>query len=237
MVAEQRRFPVTAMKPPPDRLYGRRSGHRLRPRQLLLLEQTLPRLALETPLPDFPRRHLEVGFGGGEHVLAQIAAEPDALLIACEVFANGICSLLSRLVAEGGEASAALPRNLRVFTSDARRLIAALPAASLDRLFLMFPDPWPKIRHAKRRFVHPSSLPALALVLRAGAEWRIATDDPTYQHWVAEVLAGQTLFEAPPPARTRPALWPPTRYEAKALAAGRTPLYWSLIRTDRPVEA
>jgi len=172
---------------------------------------------------------LEVGFGGGEHARAQIAAHPDAGLIACEVFENGICSLLTHLVAEGEEATGPLPSNLRVWADDARPLIRALPDASLDRLFLMFPDPWPKARHAKRRFVHPAMLAELARVLKLGAEWRIAYD-PTYQAWVADVLGRQDLFDVPPPAETRPAGWPPTRYEEKALAAGREPLYWRAIR-------
>ena len=150
------------------------------------------------------------------------------MLVACEVFDNGICSLLSRLAPEGAEPVP--PPNLRLWDEDARPLLRRLPAASLDRLFLMFPDPWPKSRHAKRRFVHPATLPDMARALRPGAEWRIASDDPTYQAWVADVLAAQTLFDVPEPARTRPEDWPPTRYEAKALRAGRSPLYWSARR-------
>ena len=173
---------------------------------------------------------LEVGFGGGEHALAQIAAFPGVGLIACEVFENGICSLLSRLVPEGGEADAPLPGNLRLWDDDARVLLRRLPDSCLDRLFLLFPDPWPKARHAKRRFVHPATLPELARVLKPGGEWRIASDDPTYQAWVTDVLAAQNLFVVPPPATERPEGWPPTRYEAKALRAGRRPLYWSLRR-------
>ena len=133
-----------------------------------LLVVTLPRLAFqpsaEEPLAAFAPGSalwLEVGFGGGEHALAQIARASRAALIACEVFENGICSLLSRLVPEGGEADrAAAARNLRLWTDDARALLRALPDASLDRLFLLFPDPWPKARHAKRRFVHPALLPS-----------------------------------------------------------------------------
>jgi tRNA (guanine-N7-)-methyltransferase len=175
---------------------------------------------------------LEVGFGGGEHVLAQAAAHPEAGLIGCEVFENGLCSLLSRLVPEGGEATAPLPGNLRVWDADARALLRLLPDASIGRLFLLFPDPWPKTRHAKRRFVHPVLLPEIARVLRTGAEWRIATDDPTYQAWVAEIMADQAFFDVPPPAAVRPEDWPPTRYEAKAQAAGRRPLYWCLRRRE-----
>ena len=208
----------------------------------MLLAETLPRLRFAEhdaadPAAGFaaPPREiwLEIGFGGGEHALAQAAANPDVGLIACEVFENGICSLLSRLVLEGGEAAAPVPGNLRLWDDDARLLLRALPDACLDRLFLLFPDPWPKARHAKRRFVHPQALAMLARVLRPGAEWRIASDDPTYQAWVAEVLAGQALFEGGAPVSVRPAGWPPTRYEAKALAAGRQPLYWSCRRVAR----
>ncbi|HWX51136.1 MAG TPA: tRNA (guanine(46)-N(7))-methyltransferase TrmB [Roseomonas sp.] len=222
----------TPPPPVPDRLYGRRRGHPLRARQQRLLEQTLPRLALDPtdPLGSFPapprELWLEVGFGGGEHALAQIAANPEAGLIAAEVFENGICSLLSRLVPEGGEATAPLPPNLRLWTEDARRLLRELPDGSLSRLFLLFPDPWPKARHAKRRFVHPSILPVLARALRPGGEWRIATDDPTYQAWVAEVMEGQDLFTRSLFTESRPEGWPGTRYEAKALREGRQPLYW-----------
>jgi len=177
-----------------------------------------------------PELWLEIGFGGGEHALAQVAAHPEAGLIACEVFENGICSLLARLVPEGGEATAPLPMNLRIWPDDGRVLLRALPDACLDRMFLLFPDPWPKTRHAKRRFVHPGQLPEVARVLKPGATWRVASDDPTYQDWVAEVMNAQTLFDAPAPATARPEGWPPTRYEAKALAAGRTPLYWTFRR-------
>jgi tRNA (guanine-N7-)-methyltransferase len=219
------------LKPPPDRLYGRARGHKLRPRQERLLALTLPRLALPKTLPPGPL-WLEVGFGGGEHALAQIRAHPEATLIACEVFENGICSLLSALIPEGDEANAPLPPNLRLSTDDARILLRTLPDACMDRLFLLFPDPWPKARHAKRRFVHPAMLPLLARVLKPGAEWRVASDDPTYQAWVRDVMAQQTLFTAAEPATVRPEGWPPTRYEAKALAAGRPSLYWSFHRSS-----
>jgi tRNA (guanine-N7-)-methyltransferase len=235
---------MTADRPPlaegiPDRLYGRRRGHPLRPRQQRLLDLTLPRLRLSAAAAADPRAAfarpvaalwLEVGFGGGEHAHALAAAHPEVGYIASEVFENGLCSLLTRLVAEGEEATGALPENLRLWPQDARHLIGALPEGALDRLMLMFPDPWPKARHAKRRFVNPGFLPAVARVLRSGGEWRIATDDPTYQAWVTEILAAQPFFAAPAPAARRPEGWPPTRYEAKALREGRRPLYWSLAR-------
>ena len=228
-----------AVKPPPDRLYGRIKSHSLRPRQRLLLDETLPRVRFlmddaADPRAVFPleidQLWLEVGFGGGEHAYAQIMVNPKVGLIACEVFELGLCSLLSRLVEEGAEATGPVPGNLRLFDDDARTLIRAMPDSSLNMMFLMFPDPWPKARHAKRRFVHPALLPDIARVLVPGGTWRIASDDPTYQAWVTEVMAAQTLFDVPPPATTRPEGWPPTRYEAKALRAGRQPLYWNATK-------
>jgi tRNA (guanine-N7-)-methyltransferase len=206
----------------------------LRPRQQLLLDVTLPRLRYE-PGARFAspvtKLWLEVGFGGGEHARAQAGLHPEAGFLACEVFEQGICSLLAALVPEGGEATAPLPPNLRLWDDDARALLRVLPEASLDRLFLLFPDPWPKVRHAKRRFVHPQTVELVASRMKPGAEWRIATDDPTYQAWVAEVMDNQThLFAATLPAADRPEGWPPTRYEAKALKAGRKPLYWRFVR-------
>ncbi len=227
---------IDRVKPPPDRLYGRARGHKLRPRQEKLLEQTLPRLRVDLadPLGGFGLRPsalwLEIGFGGGEHALAQISAFPGIGLIACEVFENGICSLLSRLVPEGGEADETLPANLRIWPEDARILVDTLPDACLDLLFLLFPDPWPKARHAKRRFVHPAMLPLIARVLKPGATWRVASDDPTYQEWVRSVMAAQTFFDVTTPENTRPMGWPPTRYEAKALRSARSPLYWTFVR-------
>jgi tRNA (guanine-N7-)-methyltransferase len=92
----------------------------------------------------------------------------------------------------------------------------------------MFPDPWPKTRHAKRRFVHPELLNEIARVLKNGGEWRIASDDPTYQQWTDEVIAAQSKLKLLFRTETRPEGWPPTRYEAKAIAAGRQPVYWAL---------
>ena len=167
--------------------------------------------------------------GGGEHTAALAEAYPGIGLIASEVFENGLVSLLGRYIPEGAEATALPPPNLLLWPEDARGLLRLLPDGALGRLFLMFPDPWPKARHARRRFVHPVLLPEIARVLAPGAEWRIASDDPTYQDWVAETFAQQSLFELAAVADARPAGWPPTRYEAKALRDGRRPRYWSLI--------
>ena len=209
----------------------------------MLLAATLPRLRLSAeaagdPLAAFPgavdQLWIEVGFGGGEHARAQAVSNPQAGLVACEVYANGICSLLSALVPEGGEATASLPANLLVWDDDARLLLRQLRPGALSRLFLMFPDPWPKIRHAKRRFVHPDNLALLAVAMRPGGQWRIASDDPTYQAWTAAILSKQPWFHVPPPVTERPEGWPPTRYEQKARQAGRSPLWWQATRTEAP---
>jgi tRNA (guanine-N7-)-methyltransferase len=225
------------MKPPPDRLYGRRRTHALRARQERLLTQTLPRMRFATPADpaaSFARRPariwLEVGFGGGEHARALAAANPEVGYIACEVFDQGLCSLLAALVEDGAESSGALPDNLRIWDDDARTLLRALPHHCLDRLYLMFPDPWPKARHAKRRFIHPDIVAVAARCMKPGAEWRAASDDPRYQAWVNDVMAAQPYFTVADAVTVRPEGWPATRYEAKARLAGRTPLYWVFTR-------
>lgn len=221
---------MTALKSPPDRLYGRVHGKKLRPRQEWLLAEFLPRTSWpEIPFFIQPREiWMEVGFGGGEHAYELATQNPDIGYIAAEVFDNGICALLSKIAPDGTQVPTPLP-NLRLYTEDARPLLRGMAAGALSKLFLMFPDPWPKARHAKRRFVHPEILPEVARILRPGGEWRIASDDPTYQNWTDEVLAGQNLFSV---RRTdhHPEGWPHTRYEAKAAKAGRVSFYWSLIK-------
>jgi len=194
------------------------------------MTEFLPRVSWPAvPFNITPREiWLEVGFGGGEHALTLAGANPDVGLIAAEVFENGICSLLSRM-APDMVVDPAIPANLRLFTDDARPLVRSMADGSLAKLFLMFPDPWPKARHAKRRFVHPELLHEVARVLRPGGEWRVASDDPTYQAWTDDVLAAQTQFAVTHLA-ARPPGWTPTRYEAKAIQAGRQPVYWSSIR-------
>ncbi len=205
----------------------------------MLLDRTLPLLRFALAMAQSPRQafarpverlRFEVGFGGGEHAEAIARACPDDGLIAAEVFINGICSLLSRLAPEGAAPEAGLPGNLLLWDGDARTLLQALPDQCLDTVFLMFPDPWPKSRHAKRRFVGLANIDLVARVLRPGGEWRIASDDPTYQEWVRSVMAAQDRFTLLEEAAERPAGWPPTRYEAKARRAGRTPVYWRCER-------
>ncbi len=231
--------------------HGRRQGRRLRRGLKTLLRDMLPRLsvalptgggaldpgALFPPLSGGGRRPvwLEIGFGAGEHLAWQARAHPDVGLLGAEVFVNGIAQLLRRVDesrSDGGELPA-----VRIFQGDARDLLEALPAASIDRVFMLFPDPWPKTRHHKRRLIQPETLAHLARIMRDGVELRLATDDMEYARWMLERLRGQADFvwlaEGPGDWRRRPADWPPTRYEAKAEASGRRPVYLRFARRQR----
>ena len=143
-------------------------------------------------------------------------------MLGAEFFLNGIGTLLGHIEAQGLE-------NIRIHAGDARPLLAALPAASMERVFLLFPDPWPKARHARRRFICPQNLDQLARVMMPGGELRIASDDAGYQAWTLQHLTARRDFEwlarGPANWRRRPEDWPPTRYEDKALKAGRKPAY------------
>jgi tRNA (guanine-N7-)-methyltransferase len=218
-------------------LYGRRRGKKLRAGQEALLETLLPRLLVEVP-PE-PLKidlaalfggerdvWLEVGFGAGEHLVWQAEHHPAVGLIGCEPYVNGVAKCLAHIERTGVS-------NVRLFTDDARLVMAALPAQSLGRAFVLFPDPWPKTRHHKRRFVQRSSLDVLALLLKPGAELRLATDDPSYLPWMVEHAcrhpAFEWLAEGPADWRGRPADWPSTRYEQKMLA-GHKPVFLRLRR-------
>ncbi len=223
----------------PQRLihtFGRRRGRRLRSGQQALLTDLLPRTAVTSPPPapadlfSPPPREvwLEIGFGGGEHLAAQAASHPQVGFIGCEPFVNGVVALLAQVKAQA-------LGNVRIWQGDARALLAGLPAASIGRAFILFPDPWPKARHHKRRLVTAGFLDGLARILVHGAELRLATDDRDYLVWMLERLTAHPAFawtaRGPGDWRRRPADWPATRYEAKALAAGRQPAYLRFART------
>ena len=211
------------------RSFGRRRGRALSARQQHLLDVVLPRVAL--PLGEacpaevaslFPTRPaavwLEIGFGGGEHLAWQAQANPQVGIIGCEVFEDGVVKLLSAIDAAGLS-------NVRVSNEDARGVLRWLPAASLDRVFILFPDPWPKRRHVKRRLINRALLDELARVMRPGGELRIATDIGDYLRTLLMAFHGHPAFawNATGPAdwRERGADWPGTRYEAKAVREGR----------------
>lgn len=230
----------TSGTPAQPRFYGRRRGKRLRRTALGLFEIMLPRLAIVQPGPGimlspadmfpYPVREvwLEVGFGGGEHVVAQADRYRDVGIIGCEPFRNGIASLLSHL-------SASDLTNVRIFPEDARLIFPALPEASLSRVFVLFPDPWPKKRHAERRFIGPDNLDALARLMKDGAELRVASDDPVYQDWAREHLSNHPDLEAIQITADRSQLpddWPQTRYEQKCLA-DNPPIFFRFRRKPR----
>jgi len=231
--------------PPDDALpmrrgfFGRRKGHRLRRHHTELIETFLPRLALsrDTVAPRdvaqlFPRPvdavRLEIGFGGGEHLAAEAAAHPDVGFIGCEPYVNGMAKILAVVEAHGLD-------NLRLYAGDALDLVAWLPAASIDRIDLLYPDPWPKRRHWKRRLVQHNSVVMLARVLRPAGIIRFASDVPDYAAWTLERFMRTPQFEwTAERAADWQEPWPRfggTRYEAKARRAGRQPCYLEFRRT------
>lgn len=222
----------------PRRLYGRRRGRLLRHGQERTQAALLPQLAIALPeqgqldprtlFPAAPASvWLEIGFGGGEHLAAQAEMHPEIGFIGCEVFENGIARLVGAVARHG-------LGNVRIFADDARLLLEALMPASLGRVFILFPDPWPKRRHHKRRLVAPPTLDRLAALMQPGAELRLATDDHDYLAWMLEYATAHPQFRwlarRPADWRQRPADWPPTRYEEKARAAGRTPAFLRFVR-------
>ena len=221
-------------------LYGRRGGPRLRVGRRRLLETVLPRLAVRLPetgrldpetLFDRPVGDLwlEVGFGAGEHLAAQARAHPSVGIIGCEPYRHGMARLLSILEAEG--------LDVRLLDDDARLLLDALPDACLGRVFVLFPDPWPKARHHKRRFIQDDTLDALARTMKDGAELRFASDHGGYMRWTLARLLNHPDFgwtaRRAADWRTRPEDWPETRYEQKARAQGRQPTFLRFRRATR----
>lgn len=223
---------------PGRRLYGRQRGRPLSGRQRRLLDALLPRLAIDLarPPPAPPTRMfappvddlwLEIGFGAGEHLVWQAERQARVGLIGCEPFLNGVAQLLGK-IEDAGLA------NVRVHAGDAREVLDWLPEASLGRVFALFPDPWPKTRHHKRRLIAPDTLARLARLMRPGAELRIGTDIGAYAR--ASLLAERATpafawqAECARDWRRRPPDWPPTRYEAKAVAEGRRPIYLTFLR-------
>lgn len=222
--------------------YGRIKGKALKPAQKRYLSEDLPALELRGVSRDEnPDRHtvdptvffddprplwLEVGFGGGEHLVYQAKRNLHVGIIGCEPYLNGVAMALGKVRAAGVS-------NLRLYPWDVRDLFDVLPDACLDRAFLLYPDPWPKARHHRRRFVTPDHLLPLARVLRPGAEFRVATDIPDYVRQTLEEVppAGFDNLSPDPQDRHIPwEDWVSTRYEQKALREGRRPHYLTFRR-------
>ncbi|WP_127903984.1 tRNA (guanosine(46)-N7)-methyltransferase TrmB [Solirhodobacter olei] len=218
--------------------YGRRHGKTLRDSQREYLDHDLAALAPEgVSFAENPERApvdpaaffegdreiwLEIGFGGGEHMVHMASRYPEIGLIGCEPFVNGVAMLLGKIRQAG-------VTNLAVYPGDARDLFDVLPEASISKAFLNYPDPWPKKRHHKRRFVTQGHLGPLARVLRPGAEFRVATDIPDYVRQTLEEVprAGFVLEQE---SGEPWADWFSTRYEQKAIREGRPPHYLTFRR-------
>ncbi|MDB5448147.1 MAG: putative S-adenosylmethionine-dependent methyltransferase [Phenylobacterium sp.] len=218
---------------PPLRSYGRLKSRTIKPRQAALMATLLP--GLRVPAAPFDPRALrpgaaevwlEIGFGGGEHLAAQALRRPDVLLIGAEPFQNGVASAL-RHIDEAGLA------NVRLHDGDARDLLARLPDASLDRVFVLFPDPWPKVRHHKRRLLQADTAAELARVLRPGGGLRFASDWADYVDWSLERLIGTAALRwsagRADDWRVPPADHVTTRYEEKRLG-DCAPVFLDFVR-------
>lgn len=220
------------------RTFGRRKGHPLSPRKQALLDTLLPQLSIDLSMPPpkslagiFSAKveniALEIGFGAGEHLAAQAAAHDSWGFIGCEVYVNGVTSMLTQIEERG-------LKNVILHDGDARELLDWLPDASMQRIFVLFPDPWPKKRHRKRRLINPRTMDIFARVMRPGAELHIASDIGDYVR--TTLLAHQAVPElewratGPEDWRRRPEDWPQTRYERKALREGRSSSYLIFAR-------
>jgi tRNA (guanine-N7-)-methyltransferase len=219
--------------------FGRRKGHPLRPHHAALYGTLLPRLALDIAQPaprdlrtlfsvSVDELRLEIGFGGGEHFVAQAGAHPRTGFIGIEPFVNGMAKALAAIEARD-------LTNVRLSADDAAQLIGWLPTAAFSRVDLLYPDPWPKRRHWKRRFVQNESLAQLARILRPGGEFRFATDIGDYAAWtLGRVLRSPDFTWSAERAADWHAPWPDfagTRYEAKAKREGRAPCYLTFRRS------
>jgi tRNA (guanine-N7-)-methyltransferase len=220
-----------------NRLYGRSSGYKLRPGQQELVDQLLPQLSVPADGEITSQRlfgddrplHLEIGFGGGEHLVYRADLLPDHGFIGCEPFLNGVATALGHIREQR-------LANIRLHMGDALDVLRRVPDGSLTMVYLLHPDPWPKARHAKRRMVNDGPLDLIAAKLKPGGEFRIATDDPTYLNWSLMVMqrhheAFEWLVTAPGDWLRYPSGWPETRYAAKARREGRVPHQFRYRRT------
>jgi tRNA (guanine-N7-)-methyltransferase len=221
-------------------LYGRRKAKPLRPRQRKLVGSLLPSLRIDLPQKGefepqvvFPHAPadvwLEIGFGGGEHLAELAARHPHIGFIGAEPFLNGVAKLLLTIAETDKDLS-----NIRILDADVRPLLDRLSSASIGRTYILYPDPWPKRRHAKRRLLDQATLLELHRVMKPGAELRLATDSPDYAAWALAAFSRhggfEWLAETARDWREPPSGWTVTRYEAKARSGGRAPLYFTFRR-------
>ncbi len=217
-----------------NRLYGRAKGHTLRPSQAALMTDLLPTvvvpegpLSSQTLFGDDRPMEFEIGFGAGEHLAGQAAMRPDSGFIGAEPFLNGVVGAL--LHVRDQKLS-----NIRLHMGDALDALGRLPDASLQRVYLLHPDPWRKARHAKRRMMNPGPLDLIAAKLKPGGEFRFGTDDQTYVRWAMMQMNKRRDFEWQAKSSAdfliRPDDWPETRYERKARRMGHEVWYFRYLR-------
>jgi tRNA (guanine-N7-)-methyltransferase len=225
-----------------NRLYGRSGGHKLRKGQMELVETLLPAIAVpqdgeitsERLFGDYRPLHLEIGFGGGEHLAYRADLLPDHGFIGCEPFLNGVAQAL-------GHVRKQRLTNVRIHMGDALDVLRRLPDRSLTLVYLLHPDPWPKARHAKRRMMNDGPLDLIAAKLKPTGEFRLATDDPTYLNWSLMVMQRHVhqfewLVKDPGEWLRYPSGWLETRYAAKARREGRAPHQFRYRRLGEPAE-
>ena len=215
--------------PPKFQFYGRRKGKPLRRHHVDLMQYLLPQVTvdIESPLKNTQaQRWLEIGFGGGEHLAHQAALNPDISIIGAEPYLNGVAKLLSEIEERA-------LKNVRVHYGDARTLLEALPPECFERVYLLYPDPWPKARQNKRRFVNPENLAQIYRVLKPQGQFWFASDIEDYVLWTREhVAASGGFIEQGDPAQAFEN-WTRTRYEAKAVREGRGSSYLRFHRVAK----
>lgn len=231
--------------------FGRNRGRTLRPHQQGLVDHLLPKISppsdrglakeeaaaqmarwiaaqlAEAKQQGYTRLSVEIGFGGGEHLLAQAAHNPKTLYFGCEPFLNGVAKCLAGIEAQQ-------LKNIRLLMDDARKLLLALPDESIDEAFILFPDPWPKLRHNKRRLVNHETLGMLARIQKPGSRFLVATDHIDYSEWILEHLLATPHYrwtaERATDWLTPPADWTETKYQRKTTAEGRAPQFFECVR-------
>lgn len=228
------------------KFFGRRKGRVIRKAKSFLLERFLPTIQIDmhtvydkkmfgTPVDKI---YLEIGFGDGTHLAGQALNNPDIGFIGVEVFKNGVANLLSLLtgVREGADLpeqislSGGRVDNVRVFDDDVRLLFSRIPDGFIDKIFLLFPDPWPKKKHAGRRFINPENLDEISRILKVGGILRVATDHKVYKSWTLRTMAQRSDFawtaKCSSDWRNPPSDWVETKYQQKAIREGRKPVFF-----------
>lgn len=228
------------------KFFGRRQGRKIRKAKTTLIEKFLDNVKFNNQslnyLNQFDKIYMEIGFGNGEHLAGQAKNNPNIGFIGVEVFKNGVANLLSLIT--GIKEGSNLPEeinilsdrvdNIRVFDDDVRLLLDSIPDASVDKVFVLFPDPWPKSRHADRRIINQDNLNEIARILKPNGVLRIATDHKVYKGWALRQLKENQNFEWTAKCsndwRYPPQDWVETKYQRKAIREGRKPVFFEFVK-------